>query len=47
MISLLFSIFIGWLLLRWLFPRNAICIAPPPPPQIIIHIHSAQVLVQR
>jgi hypothetical protein len=47
MISLLLSIFIGWLLLRWLWPRTdmPICIEPPAP-QIVIHVHSANVLIQ-
>jgi hypothetical protein len=35
MIGLLFSILLGWLLLRWLFPRGSICIAPPAPPTVL------------
>jgi len=46
MLSLLISILLTWLLLRWLFSRTRIAIDPPPsPPQIVIHIHSAQILV--
>jgi hypothetical protein len=38
MIGLMVSIFVGWLLLRWLFPRAPITIEPPPP-QVVIHLH--------
>jgi hypothetical protein len=44
MIALLVSIMVGWLLLRWLC-RTPMHIEAPPP-QIVIHIHSAQLLVQ-
>jgi len=44
MISLLISILIGWLLIKLLWPKSAACFAPAP--QIVIHIHSAQVLLQ-
>jgi hypothetical protein len=44
MISLLVSIFIGWLLLRWLWPRAPIYVEPPAP-QLVIHLHQPQILV--
>ena len=47
MISLLFSLLIGWLLLRWLCRGIERLPMPAPSPQIVIHIHSANVLVQR
>jgi hypothetical protein len=39
MISLLVTILIGWLLLRWLLPRTPVQICEPPPPQLVIHLH--------
>ena len=49
MIALLVSILMFWIIWRML--RSSLLIEPPPPPpppplQIVIHIHSAQVLVQ-
>lgn len=45
MISLLFMILIGWLLLRWMI-RTTPPIHIGTTPQIVIHIHNANVLVQ-
>jgi hypothetical protein len=39
MISLLVTIFIGWLLLRWLLPRTPVQLSEPPPPQLVVHVH--------
>ena len=44
MIELLFSLFIGWLLIRWL-SRSTDWAPPPPAPPITIHVHGP-VLVQ-
>jgi hypothetical protein len=46
MLGLIISIFIGWLLLRWLWPREPVYIEPPPPPlQITIHLHRPVIVV--
>ena len=45
MIALLVSILMFWIIWRMLRLSEPIE-PPPPPPQIVIHIHSAQVLVQ-
>jgi len=39
MIALLVSILLFWIIWRML--RLSVPIEPPPPPQIVIHIHSA------
>jgi hypothetical protein len=38
MISLLIMILIGWLLLRWLWPRAPVYVEPMPP-QLVVHLH--------
>jgi hypothetical protein len=38
MIALIVSILLRWFILKMLWPRDAICLAPPPP-QIVIHLH--------
>jgi len=39
MLGLIVSIFIGWLLLRWLWPREPIYYSEPPAPPLQITIH--------
>jgi hypothetical protein len=39
MISLLVTVLIGWLLLRWLLPRMPVQVCEPPAPQLVIHVH--------
>ena len=46
MFELLITILICWLLLRWLCPRTTTPIYIEPPPQIVIHVHNANVLIQ-
>lgn len=48
MLGLIVSIFIGWLLLRWLWPREPIYIEPPPTPlQITIHLHQPVIVLTK
>jgi hypothetical protein len=44
MLGLIVSIFIGWLLLRWLWPRDYV--EPPAPPlQITVHLHQPVIVL--
>jgi len=48
MIALIVSIFIGWLLLRWLWPREPIYYSEPPPPlQITVHLHQPVIVLTK
>lgn len=48
MFELLITIFVCWLLLRWLLPRvpDVPVYFGPPAPQIVIHVEKANVLIQ-
>ena len=38
MLALIFSLVVGWLLLRWMWPREPLTLEPPAP-QLVVHLH--------
>jgi hypothetical protein len=44
-IALVVTVLIGWLIFKLLWSREPVYIEPPPPLQIIIHLHQPRIVV--